>query len=530
MKKLITWILALTMTFSLCACGGEKAASSEAASAASAAASAAVSEQEEALPVTETEEDSAEKIPEDANVAGTYIEKTTGIRLILEADGSAMVDTQIDQFTYGNSGDWHDHYFDYSVTGDTATISCDGIPDKDFNVEQTDDGCHLVSEHCTFVPEEEFYQFEDAEVYTVGDTVEFGDVAYTLENAGFVESINPNDLWDSVSIDVFSPKYTYVAPDDMIYAKLTFNLSNNSKQAIAPENVLSPVLVYDDGFVYKSFEAPNNYIVSGQMAYWVTSGNGGADGSVNPLTIQALKSHEITTYVLVPSAVAENSDAPLHLVLRLPDGDSSAVAIFDLRSGEAVSTSGDSLYGTWAVTSVDTDTYSMTVEEIEGKGLHSWCDWKLVVADDGKVLVQTNITASEGTATVSDSSITAGKMVWNLVGEQLVCEVSNSTIYYDRVSDDQTFPSPSKSELVEILKAGTWQTDTGNGEITFSDDTIYIGNGENTLAGDMSIDMEKNQIYSHETIGDKAIIFTFDYTYDNGTLTLYQDGNELAKE
>ena len=529
MKKLVTWILALTMTFSLCACGGEKAASSEAASAAPAAASAAASEQEETLSVTETEEDSAEKIPEDANVAGTYIEKTTGIRLILEADGSAMADTQIDRFAHGNSGDWHDQYFDYSVTGNTATMSCDGIPDEDFNVEQSDDGCHLVSEHCTFVPEEEFYQFEDAEIHTVGDTVEIGDVAYTLENAEFTESINPNELWDSTWVDIYSEKETYVAPDGMIYAKLTFNLSNNSKQAIEPEDVLSPVLVYDDGFVFKSFETANNYIVSGQMDYCLTSGSSSSTKS-GSLTIPALNSHEITTYVLVSSAVAENSDAPLHLVLRLPDGDSSAVAIFDLRGGEAVSTSGESLYGTWAVTSVDTSSNSMTVEEMDGKGLHSWCDWKLIVADDGNLVFQTNNSTSEATATVDDSSVTAGNMVWNLIGEQLVCKTTTSTIYYDKVSDDQTFPSPSKSEIVEILKAGTWKTDAGDGEITFSDDTIYIANSENSFESSMSIDMEKGQIYGLQTVEDKVFNITFDYTYDNGTLALYQKGNELAKE
>ena len=429
MKKWISTMLAAIMALSLCACGEEKAASSEAASAASAAASAAVSEQEETLSVTETEEDSAEAEEIEA----------------MDSAENALIDGLEEAEEPEKPENATIDLFSEDGTGELKYAGWEYLPDG----VMTDEN------------------YADAKILVV-----------------LMDYTNTSD----------DPKQQQ---DDFWYRAYQNGVELDSSFGSYNPDLYEPL---------------SDYFKKVMMGGTVTAGKYFLLEDDSPVTIIANEQG--------------NSDNKQSMTISLTD-DGETDALGEL----ADNTNADSgLYGTWAVTSIDTGTYSMTVEEMEDKGLHAWCDWKLIVADDGNLVFQTNNSTSEATATVDDSSVTAGNMVWNLVGEQLVCKTTTSTIYYDKVSDDQTFPSPSKSELVEILKAGTWQTDAGDGEITFSDDTIYIANSENTLAGDMSIDMEKSQIYFRETIGDKVVNITFDYTYDNGTLALYQKGNELAKK
>ena len=530
MKKLVALILALTMVLGLCACGN----------AATETDVTAVSEntaETSTLSVTSTssvtEESSAvqeqvEEIVEDADITGTYREKDTGVRLILEADGSAKADASIDSFIFGKGVDYHEYNFQYSVTGNTATIPCKGIPDEEFAVEYMENGIYLVSENCTFMPEEEFYKFEHTEICQSGDTVEAGDVLYTLESVGFTESINPNVLWDSELIGVYSDDYTYTAPDGMIYVKLTFNIVNNSKQALEPENVISPVLIYDDGFVFRSFEIANNYIVADQNAYWITGGGNSASGSVDALTIPSLSSHKVTAYVLAASAVTENVDAPFYMMLRVPDGDSCAVAAYDLRGGASEAGSGSDFCGTWKPVAVNTTSGNLIIEELEEEGLCSWSDWMIVLNSEGYLYLQTQNASTEGNAIVDETSITCGANVWNYVDDQLVLESGDITIFYEKVSDDQTCPSPTKSELMSLLE-GTWLTSAG-GNVIFSGTQVTIGGDALWMTDTFSVNMETNKIYFRTTMDGKTISINFDYTYDDGAISISQNGSALTKQ
>ena len=431
MKKWISAVLAAIMTLSLCACGGEKAASSEAASAAPVSAS----EQEETVSVTEAEEDSAEA----EEIEAMDSAENALVDVLEEAEEPeepeahfTVLDTPIDLFTEDG-------------TGELKYSGCEYLPDG----VMTDEN------------------YADAKILAVL-------MDYT--NTSDDPKMQQDDFW-------------YRAYQNGVELDSSFGSYN-------------PDL----------YEPLSDYFKEVMMGGTVTTGQYFLLEDDSPVTIIANEQG--------------NNDNKQSMTISLTD-DGTSDALGDL----ADQTNADGgLYGTWAVTSVDTSSNSMTVEEMDGKGLHSWCDWKLIVADDGKLVFQTNNSTSEATATVDDTSVTAGEMVWNLVGNQLVCKTTTSTIYYDKVSDDQTFPSPSKSELVEILKAGTWKTSAGDGEITFSDDTIYIANSENSFDSTMSIDMEKGQIYGLQTVEDKVFNITFDYTYDNGTLALYQKGNELEKE
>lgn len=304
MRKATTILLALVMVLSLAACGASSHPVAE--------------EAEETIVVVD-------------DISGRYIDINSGAFLALNADGTGIANVSIDQFSFGHDeGTWVEYYPQYTISGSNISITCDGLAENDFMVESTETGYHLKSDHYTFIPEEEFYCFENIEIYQVGDSIATNDVEFILSNVAFIEAINPNTLWDSTWIDSFSNQYVYEAPEGMKYLKLDFALTNNSKKSINPDEAVSFTVVYGDGFVFKPFESANNYLVKEPMSYKLTTGSNGSTRQ-GDMTLPSLNSHNYTAYILVSSVAEENMDDPLKVVMRLPDGDEVKQFVYDAR-------------------------------------------------------------------------------------------------------------------------------------------------------------------------------------------------------
>ena len=226
--------------------------------------------------------------------------------------------------------------------------------------------------------------------------------------------------------------------------------------------------------------------------------------------------------------------------------DDSYKASFDLKSiipnnateetkendGSDMDTS-SSLYGTWEVVEVKTASDDLTVAEMESHKVYSWSDWNIIVSDTGELYLQTNNTSAKSdTAVVTGSDITAGNNKWTLEGDRLVLNSGGATAYYEKISDNQTFPELEKKALVDMLK-GSWSINSSSrtGDFTFTDKTATATiNGVVFNADTLCIDMKDNRIIISAVDSGNQISMDLSYTYDNGALSLSYSGDTLTKQ
>lgn len=193
----------------------------------------------------------------------------------------------------------------------------------------------------------------------------------------------------------------------------------------------------------------------------------------------------------------------------------------------------DSLYGTWEVSEIQLESSEVkTVAEMEEGLVYSWSDWRIIVSEAGDLYLQTNNTSSRGTATVSGKDITAGKNKWVLDGDKLILNAGGTKIYYEKVSDNQTFPELEKRDLVEQL-CGTWDIVSGSREGSFSfteNSATAIINGVVFTADMLSVLTQENVIKIAGKASTQLISMDIAYTYENGVLSLTYSGDSLVKQ
>lgn len=333
MKRIFAFLLTAAMLCGLCACGGSSASVAASENAAESAAAPETSETQAASEAenteTETEPEAAEEPAID--VAGRYIEVTSGIMLGLESDGTASAVIDSGDLRFGYSLDDPQYsYLQYTYEDGVIEINLDALADKQFTVEETDLGVRLVSDNYTFLSEAEYFSFTEMPVSQVSQTVSTDKVEFTLLSTGFTDSIMPTEVLEKDWVASYDD-YIYDAPDGMIYLKLHFSLNNLSKNALDPTDCLAISAAYDDGYVFRFFEAANNYLIMKQMDYMITRGNGGSTGAVDSLS--SLNSQAYTMYLLCSSAVLDNPDKPLHLLVTLPGENGNQQFVYDVRSG-----------------------------------------------------------------------------------------------------------------------------------------------------------------------------------------------------
>lgn len=249
---------------------------------------------------------------------------------------------------------------------------------------------------------------------------------------------------------------------------------------------------------------------------FVTDGAYESYDFIKPLTFvegEKIVQGEEVSYSWVPEELAQENSAVSH-------GENSA--------GE-----GNSLLGTWEATSVSTSEGNYVVSELEDSKMYSWSDWKFIVTETGNLYLQTNNTSAKSdAAVVTDTDITAGGNHWVLDGNRLSLTTNDTTVYYEKTSDDQSFPELEKKALVDMLE-GTWSIDSTSrtGSFTFSGKSATaIINGVSFSADTLCVLMKESRIVISGVQSDMQISMDLYYTYDNGVLSLTYSGDPLTKQ
>ena len=142
----------------------------------------------------------------------------------------------------------------------------------------------------------------------MGDKGQKENIAITLTGVTFTTEL------PGVLTDYLAPRTNaqeYALPAGMVYAKVSFNLENLSKQEINVPSIelkTDVVLDYNDGFRYATHDNAKSYFVSDTE--WVihedAGGQMGADIAVAPLM---RKSFDV--YIACPEIIATDEEAPL---------------------------------------------------------------------------------------------------------------------------------------------------------------------------------------------------------------------------
>ena len=421
----------------------------------------------------------------------------------------------------------------YKLEGDLFTLG-----DERYQLVRENDKLYLtgMDSEVTYMRRMDYYKLEDAEVHHMGDTVSTDMVDFTLKGWGHADSVSPNSLGSKVTAFEKEP----LVPDNgMIWANIPYDVFNKSNATIEWDSVTTNIrfaVIYQDSYTF-DMETYNSWITKGyggeEHVTWFGRTFGDGTTSISPLV-----SESFDTWLPVAPVVRDDEGASLHLIVILPASSGTQIFAYDLRASGDQADVGQSgaqndLYGTWHVTEVKTSSdTNMTVAEMESSNVYAWSDWKLIVSESGDLYFQTNNNSNTAAAEINSGGITAGQNRWDYKDSKLVLSIGDTVIYYEKESDNQSFPELQKKELVELLK-GTWEiTGSRTGFFTFNDKTAAA-----TINGVivykeavMNVIMDENRINLAETVSGKLMTMHLDYTYENGVLSLVYSGDPLKKQ
>lgn len=269
MKKTISLLLALVLCLSLCACGGES--NSE-------------------KPNGSSNESATDYKTE---VLGEWYDIKTSNRLVLNSDGS--LEHYKDNFI-PQPGNW-------TVDGNVIDVLA-GTINNDLTIVNEGGTLSLTNDEFTFVR----WESVSKENLSVGEKGQKENIAITMTSIVFTTEL-PADIVEYVGRGPDAD--TYKLQDGMVYAKITLDVSNLSKQEINIPGIslkMDVMLDYNNGFRYATHDNAKSYFVSG--ASWaIHDGPGGQTGSDIP--VQPLQSKTFDVYIACPEIISTDTTSPL---------------------------------------------------------------------------------------------------------------------------------------------------------------------------------------------------------------------------
>lgn len=183
-------------------------------------------------------------------------------------------------------------------------------------VEENGD-LHLVNGDCVFVRPEEYAR--TVETYALGDTA----VSESAEIA--VNGVEFTTLPKEWISDEATP--------DQQYIKISFDVTNNSKELFNYQEDVHFFVDYKDGFTYLTHFEPLNTVwvhpaTGNDLPY---HGSGGSSVGGFKLDVSPLDTESAEVYIPVPDKVASDNESPLRIYLSIPDGDESMGYCFVVR-------------------------------------------------------------------------------------------------------------------------------------------------------------------------------------------------------
>lgn len=260
MKRTISFILALMMCLSLCACGGKS---------------------------------DSKKNDYATEVLGEWYNVKTSNRLVLYSDGSLE---HYKNNTLPNPGHW-------KVDGKVIDVNASTI-DDDLKIVSKGKNLSLTNDEFTFVRWESLPK----EKLSVGEKGQKENIAITVTGVDFTTEL-PADLAEYVSFDVRADDYKL--QDGMVYAKITLDVSNFSKQEINVPDIhlkLDVVMDYNNGFCYATHDNAKSYFVS-DTSWVIHETPGGQTGS--DISVQPLQSKTFDVYITCPEIISTDTTSPL---------------------------------------------------------------------------------------------------------------------------------------------------------------------------------------------------------------------------
>lgn len=312
------------MSLSLVACGSETTVSQKAESTAISNESVQISSvsEEEVSDVSAVSD--TEDISQDA-IIGKYVEINSGISLRIE-----------DEYLYPTSylgNFWSaplENTYIYDIEGTHLITRTDEEGWDSFDITPYGSGYSLSNDVYSFIPFDDYYSFEHAEIHKISDKVSVNGSSISLLNNEYTDNLDILEYVTESWVDSYKDDFILEAPEDKVFVKLHVKLENEGKEAYNVSDILSVALVYDNSYVFHSYDTEGNSIISEPMNYCYAEVNSAQNGG--DLNISPLSSKELTINMLCPSAIAENEDKPLYVTFSLINEDGKAsIAVYDLR-------------------------------------------------------------------------------------------------------------------------------------------------------------------------------------------------------
>ena len=298
MKKTVVLFLAIIMTLTLAACGSK--------------------------------DNSAPKKAEVKNLSqkeimGNYIEQNSG--------ASLRIEDEYIYYTVNLGNFWsepHEEVHNYTIEGKSITTPVTEEGWDSFDISSYGSGYCLSNDVYTFIPFDDFYSFKKADINKVSEKASCENFSLTLLDVDYSNHIDileyVTEMWVSHNKD----KFILDAPEDKCFVKMNIKIENEGKETCSAEEILSVSLVYDNSYVFKSYETEGNSLVLEPMSYCYTDGNSATNAG--DLSISPLSSKQFTVNMICPAALKENTDKPLYAVFSLATKDGTpSILVYDLR-------------------------------------------------------------------------------------------------------------------------------------------------------------------------------------------------------
>lgn len=302
MKKMLCIVLMCAMALSLIACGSGNVSSD-----------------------TTGDKAADSKNMSQSDIIGNYVEQNSGAFLRVE-----------DEFVYWTktpasfASKPYEEGHGYKIEGNQLTTPVTEEGWDSFDITSYGSGYSLSNDVYTFIPYDDYYTFEHTMVNKVGDKASGGSVSITMEDVAFQDSIDILDFVTDIWVDSFKDDFVLEPPEGQCFVKLQIKVENEGKETLDVSKDMAVALVYDNSYVFNSYETTGNTLVAEPMNYCYVDGTGARlSGDLN---VSPLSSRTFTVYMMCPTALKDNTDKPLYAALSTT-GDSStpSVIVFNLR-------------------------------------------------------------------------------------------------------------------------------------------------------------------------------------------------------
>ena len=205
----------------------------------------------------------------------------------------------------------------WSIEGDEIVLS-----DSSFRIKQENDYIILVNSESEYIPAEKYA--DKLPQLSIGKTAKTDYAEFTLKKLDYAKKVDASSLTKKTSGGGLVP------PTDMVFAHLTYDVKNTSKEKFDIVDDILIAIDYDNGFKFATYG-------DSSCAFRAIDGPGCFNGTANgsgrgySVTLSSLTSNTFIAVIPCAAVLEDDTQSPLSIIVTLPSKNGFKDFAFKIR-------------------------------------------------------------------------------------------------------------------------------------------------------------------------------------------------------